>query len=126
MQSRMDDFRAFVNKYPKLRDEVRSGNRTWQSIYEEWVLYGESSEFEKYRDGNAQKKEKSIINSESSNLNMDNVRNVLNYIKRINPDDLNKTLNTVQKVIQIAQTVGGSKAGSISPIAGSAYNDWWD
>ena len=48
------------------------------------------------------------------------------YIKKISPDDLNKTLNTVQKVIQIVQTVGGSKTGGITSGAVSPYNDWWD
>ena len=56
---------------------------------------------------------------------MDSVKNVIGYIKKINPDDLNKTLNTLQKVIQIAQTVGGAKGGT-APIVSSAYNDWWD
>ena len=122
MQSRMDDFRDFVNRYPKLRDEVRSGKRSWQNIYEEWVLYGENNESLQNYKSDQEKKE----NSNNVNLNMDSVKNVLNYIKKINPDDLNKTLNTVQKVIQIAQTVGGSKTGGIVQAASSAYNDWWD
>ncbi len=122
MASRMEDFREFVNRYPKLREDVRERKRTWQDIYEEWVLYGEGDNFSQYRE-----KSNNIENKASNlNVNMDSVKNMLNYIKKINPDDLNKTLNTVQKVIQIAQTVGGGKVGSVSPIAGSAYNDWWD
>ena len=122
MESRMNDFRAFVNKYPKLRDEVRSGKKTWQNIYEEWVLFGEEN-FGNYKEEDIQSIKKAVMNS---NINLDSVKNVVNYIKKINPDDLNKTLNTVQKVIQIAQTVGGNKAGSIAPLVGSAYSDWWD
>ena len=34
----MDAFRDFVSRYPKLRDDVVSGKRTWQSIYEDWVI----------------------------------------------------------------------------------------
>ena len=122
MESRMNEFRTFVNKYPKLRDEVRSGNKTWQNIYEEWVLFGEEN-FGNYKEEDIQTIKNAVANS---NLNLDSVKNVINYIKKINPDDLNKTLNTVQKVIQIAQTVGGNKVGSIAPIVGSAYSDWWD
>lgn len=122
MESRMNEFRAFVNKYPKLRDEVRNGKKTWQNIYEEWVLFGEEN-FGNYKDEDIQNIKKAVANS---NLNLDSVKNVINYIKKINPDDLNKTLNTVQKVIQIAQTVGGNKVGSVAPLIGSAYSDWWD
>ena len=122
MESRMNEFRAFVNKYPKLREEVRGGKKTWQNIYEEWVLFGEEN-FGSYRAEDIQNVKNAVLNS---NINLDSVKNVVNYIKKINPDDLNKTLNTVQKVIQIAQTVGGNKAGNIVPLVGSAYSDWWD
>ena len=122
MESRMNEFRSFVSKYPKLREEVRGGRRTWQNIYEEWVLFGEEN-FGNYKAEDIQNVKNVIANS---NINLDSVKNVVNYIKKINPDDLNKTLNTVQKVIQIAQTVGGSKAGGIAPAIGNAYSDWWD
>ena len=32
MASRMDEFRQFVKKYPKIRDDVISGKKTWQNI----------------------------------------------------------------------------------------------
>ncbi len=41
MASRMSEFREFVSLHPLLRDEVKKGSRTWQNIYEEWVLYGD-------------------------------------------------------------------------------------
>lgn len=125
MQSRMDEFKTFVSNHTKIREEVRNGKRTWQNIYEEWVLYGDTDpQWEKYQNDTSQK----VVSQNGNNLsiNMDSLKHVVSYIKKINPDDLNKTLNTVQKVIQIAQTVGGGKASSIAPIVSSAYNDWWD
>jgi hypothetical protein len=128
MESRMDQFRDFVNVHPLLREEVRNGRRTWQNIYEEWVLYGDStSEWNKYTESTTKPKTETANNS----LNMDSIKSIVGYVKNINPDSINKTLNTVQRVIQIIQTVGGS--GSKTPsipgqIAGasSMYNDWWD
>lgn len=124
MQSRMEEFRSFVSSHEKIKEEVRNGNRTWQNIYEEWVILGEENpEWDKYKSDT----DKKVVSQNGNNLsiNMDSVKNVIGYIKKINPDDLNKTLNTLQKVIQIAQTVGGAKGGT-APIVSSAYNDWWD
>ena len=119
MSSRMDDFREFVRKYPKLKDEVRDGKTTWQSIYEEWVLYGDKNDWSKYEEKKEEEKKNITVS-------VDSLKNMFGYIKKINPDDLNKALNTVQKVIQIVQTVGGSKTGGITSGAVSPYNDWWD
>jgi len=124
MQSRMEEFRSFVSSHEKIKEEVRNGNRTWQNIYEEWVILGEENpEWDKYKSDT----DKKVVSQNGNNLsiNMDSVKNVIGYIKKINPDDLNKTLNTLQKVIQIAQTVGGAKGGT-APIVSSAYSDWWD
>lgn len=125
MASRMDEFRSFVMKYPKLRDEVNNGKRTWQSIYEEWVLYGDKTDWSKYQDNEIKQNVNDNKKPGSVTLSVDTIKNIAGYLKKINPDDLNKTLNTVQKVIQIIQTVGGNKTGNIN-LGSSVYNDWWD
>ena len=113
--SRIDEFKAFVNKYPLLKNEVRSKNTTWQDIYNEWALYGETKEYEKYLPV-----EEKNLNS----LNFDSIKSITSYIKTLNPDQVNKTLSTIGKVIQIVQNVG-TKTPTIPPING-LYSDWWD
>jgi hypothetical protein len=123
MNSRLDEFREFVNRYPKLRDEVRNGTKTWQNVYEEWVLYGENDPgWQNYRDDSKQ----GPINRDGNNLslNMDSIRNVVGYLQKVNPDSIYRTLNTVQKVIQIAQSFGGKNKAT--QYIRSPYDEWWD
>ena len=123
MPSKMNEFREFVKKIPLIRDEVNSGSKTWQMIYEEWVIYGEEdSKWDKYK--TVEKKE--TKDNRDTSLNFQNVKKVFEYAKNINPDNLNKTLNNVQKVIQIAQTVSGNKSISAPVASASAFSDWWD
>lgn len=117
--SRLDEFREFVKKYPLLKDEVQSKNRSWQDIYEEWVLYGESDSWEKY---------KIVDNANNQNSNsviggFEGIKNVFSNIKKIDPNKVNNTLNSVQKVLQIAQTVTGSK---VTPTITNSFSDWWE
>lgn len=120
MESKLDEFRGFVNKYPLLREEVKSGRRTWQNIYEEWVLYGEENgSWNQFRQ--VQQEEK-----KENPLAMDSLKNILGYVQKVNPDSINRTLNTVQKVIQIVQTVGVGKSPKSLPSSTSLYSDWWD
>ena len=115
MASRMDEFREFVSRYPLVREDVISGKRSWQNIYEDWVILGENNIiWDKYRES---KKETIDL------LSSENLRNVMNYVKKINPDSISKTLNTIQKILQITQGVGGK--GSSNFFNGN-YNSWWD
>lgn len=129
MNSRMEEFRKFVSKHPLLKKEVRQGNFTWQNVYEEWTLYGEEDEsWKKYELENKQEVNNiNDVNDQTSNstVNLDSIKSIVNYVQKINPDSLNKTLNSVQKVIQIAQTFSGSKTPSIIQ-PNSLYSDWWD
>lgn len=122
MASRMSEFREFVSLHPLLRDEVKKGSRTWQNIYEEWVLYGDGDNlWQKYKE---KAKEETKSQTIGDMLNMDKVKNVIGYVKKINPDQINRTLNNVQKVIQIVQTVGGTKGVTVNP--SNVFLDWWD
>lgn len=122
MASRMNEFREFVRKYPLLKETVHNGQNTWQTIYEEWVLYGEDDRWNQY----LQRETKKENEQKANNLSFNGVKKVFDYAKNINPDNLNKTLNNVQKVIQIAQTVSGNKTISAPVNAVSTFSDWWD
>lgn len=121
MASRMDEFRDFVTRYPLVRDDVKEGKRTWQSIYEDWVILGEDDEgWNKYKT----KTTKTTDNKKLEDLlTSDNIKNVWGYVKKINPDSISKTLNTVQKVLQITQSFGGKPSAGLY---NANYNSWWD
>lgn len=115
MSSRMDEFRDFVSRYPLVREEVVSGKKTWQAIYEDWVILGENNSiWDKYKE--TKKETIDLLSSE-------NLRNIMNYVKKINPDSISKTLNTVQKILQLTQGIGGK--GNSGFFNGN-YNSWWD
>ncbi len=121
MASRMDEFRDFVSRHPGLKEEVNSNNNTWQKIYENWVILGESdSMWNKYK--GVTKNQQPSNNTIEDILSTTSLKNAINYIKKIDPDQISKTLNTVQKVLQITQSFGGKPTG----IYNNNYNSWWD
>ncbi len=48
MSAKLDEFKQFIKKHPLLKQEVLSKRKTWQELYEEYVLLGEE-EFESYK-----------------------------------------------------------------------------
>ncbi len=117
MASRMDEFRDFVSRFPKVRDEVVSGKKTWQNIYEDWVILGENNSiWDSYKKAEEKKEGIDLLSSE-------NLKNIMGYIKKLNPDSISKTLNTVGKVLQITQGIGGRPN---SGLFNANYNSWWD
>lgn len=122
MASRMDEFREFVKAHPLVRDEVKNGTRTWQQIYEDWYIMGDGDEtWGKYKVHTSStptenKKLEDLLTSE-------NLKNIWGYVKKINPDSISKTLNTIQKVLQITQSFGGR---NVSSLYNANYNSWWD
>lgn len=125
MASRMDEFRKFVSTHPLVRDEVKNGSKSWQSIYEDWVILGEEdSMWEKYKVKSDNKQESKKEEKKIEDLlTSENLKNIWGYLKKINPDTISKTLNTVQKVLQITQSFGGK---SSSGLYNANYNSWWD
>jgi len=104
MLNSIEEFKVFVKKHPKLRNEVRDKKRTWQNIYEEWVLLGDDGSWDEY--GEEEKKETLATSAEGQEF----LKKALQYVKKLNVDDITKSLGTVQKVVGIVQAFnGGSK-----------------
>ena len=122
MESRIDAFREFVKKYPKIKETVKNGTKSWQAFYEDWVILGEE---DKSWDIYKEKGKVSDVGNKKLDdlLTTSNIKTVIDYVKKINPDTLSKTLNTVQKVLQITQSFGSKPNPGLY---NANYNSWWD
>lgn len=117
-----EQFKEFVGKHPLLKFEVRDNKRTWQNIFEEWdLLGGEDESWKKY-----------VENEKKDNLNtvmgQETIRNVMGYIKKINPDSISKTLNNVNKIASLLTGFTGSKAATKmtgDPLFDKKFDDWY-
>ena len=43
MSEKLDEFKKFVKAHPLLKTEVSSKRKTWQELYEDFVLLGEDA-----------------------------------------------------------------------------------
>ena len=136
MDSQLDEFKKFVRKYPGLKYDVRSGKATWQSIYEEWYLYGEEdSPWEKYKEIPT---ETSTSKTPATNSNVTNTTDsktannnstmsatemmtqAFQYLQKMDMNKVQQTMGTVQKFIQIFQSFQGSGSGATGAGLGAA------
>lgn len=91
-----EEFKLFVKKRPELIKYVNSGKMTWQKFYEQWSLYGE--------DENIWKEYKTLdnINKESDSFNISTITNML---KKIDMNQVKKGVNSLQKVVELLQSI---------------------
>lgn len=138
MDSQLDEFKSFVRKYPGLKNDVRNGKITWQSIYEEWYLYGEEdSQWEKYKEASNQTNDSSTAatntntsaetKSDTASTGLGNMTGTemmsqaFQYLQKMDMNKVQQTMGTVQKFIQIFQTMqGGKGAGAASALGAAA------
>ena len=137
MDKRVEEFKDFVRKYPGLKTVVRNGQATWQSLFEEWYLYGEEdSQWDKYKKAKPaepaekkkgsdkakpEKEEKSKDKEEKASGGLPNISgtemmtHALSYIQKMDMNKVQQTMGTVQQFIQIFQTMSGSKPSGPTP-----------
>lgn len=144
MDKRVEEFKDFVRKYPGLKSVVRNGQATWQSLFEEWYLYGEDDgQWEKYKKAkpseakdssddkkkapsgskDSKSKEKAKDDKEKTDSagilpnisGTEMVTHAINYIQKMDMNKVQQTMGTVQQFIQIFQTMQGPKAPGPSP-----------
>lgn len=83
-----EEFKTFVKKHPKLITYVKNGNTTWQKFYEIYDLYGESEDAWKEYLAPA------VIAGTAAGTT-----DILNFIKNINLDEFQNSINSVQRVL---------------------------
>lgn len=80
-----EDFKLFVNNHKELIKYVNTDKMTWQKFYDMYELYGENN---------------SIWN-EYFETKEDNISNILEKIKNLDPDEVSKNINTITKALAV-------------------------
>lgn len=126
--SKLEEFKKYVKKYPKLISYVKEGKMTWQDFYELYDIYGENDEVwskyisESVSDGDNNTNTNKSINTESvssddSNKESKSITSVGDVVKMIKNMDVNKVqdgISSLQKAVDLFSTIfikDGSKTG---------------
>lgn len=117
----VEGFKEFVKKHPKLIKEVRSNKKSWQDLYEDWVILGENDEmWDPYkRDANSEKVEE----SQNSKKKMEDIiAQVFSYAKKMDFEELqqhmtnlNGAITNVQEIVQQFQSIKKPSNNSGTP-----------
>lgn len=128
--SKLEEFKKYVKKYPKLISYVKEGKMTWQDFYELYDIYGENDEVwskyisESVSDGDNNTNTNNSINTDSvssddSNKESKSITSVGDVVKMIKNMDVNKVqdgISSLQKAVDLFSTIfikdGSKTSGS--------------
>lgn len=103
-------FKNFVNRHPKLLEEIRKSGRGWQEFYEKWAILDEDDPFwkeYKTEESNADKESKNQESKKSKKTDhSDLIRQIMDYTQNLDAEkvqgqieQLSKAIGTVQEII---------------------------
>lgn len=97
------EFKEFVKQHPELVKYVRSGEMNWQKFYEIYDLYGEKEEAW----NNYFKKQEEV--SENKATTAFGFTDILGWLKTVDLDSVQNSINSVQRVVSVLQDFGGKE-----------------
>ncbi|MGV4320479.1 spore coat protein YlbD [Bacillus mojavensis] len=104
----INDFKQFVKKHPKLIKEVRKEQRSWQDVYENWVLFGEKDPiWDPYREPGAAAE--AVTDTSERN---DFVSKMVTAVKKMDVNQMNEQINKMSQSISSLQSLLNTFSGS--------------
>lgn len=94
-----DAFKTFAKSHPELVSSIKSGDASWQKLYEIYDIYGEDD------------RAWNTYFNKGSNLNNSNLGNISDIVKKIDMDSVQKHINTAQKALGLVQELTAKGTG---------------
>ena len=92
--SSKEEFKNFVRTNPALSDFVNNGSMTWQKFYDMFSLYGtDNSVWNEY------------LKKEDKEVNKTSLSDIIDMIKKIDTDSLQKNITTINKALGLIGTL---------------------
>ncbi len=93
---KLELFKEFVKKNPKLLQYVKNNEKTWQQFYEMYDLYGE--EETTWKDYLTPP-----IKEVAATSTILGVNDILNWVKNLNLDNVQSGVNNIQKILGVVE-----------------------
>ena len=100
--SKKEEFKEFARTHPELINSIRSGDSSWQSLYEIYDIYGDDDR---------------AWTNYLKKTTPNNISNITDIVKNIDMDSVQKHINTAQKALGLVQVLTG-KSTTASAIKG--------
>lgn len=95
--SKIDEFKIYVKKNPKLINYVKNGSMTWQGFYEIYDLYGEDNNaWNKYLSNNNEEQVK-----ETKKSSISSVGDIVKMVKNMDVDKVQEGITSLQKAVDL-------------------------
>lgn len=132
MSQKLDEFKEFVKRHPLIKEEVYSKRKTWQELYENFVILGEEAFIEEPSKETKEAKEVGTKKEKTSTQAEDVIKQIIGYVKKIDPDQVTKTVTSIQKVLELFGSFGaGASAGALAkkstgdPLFDKRFDEWY-
>ncbi len=107
-------FKEFVRNNPKIIQEVRKGNATWQELYEDWYLLGEDDK--RWETIGTESELEAKASSESK---VDFMSNIIGMMKKMDVNQIQAHLNNLSEAVGAIQGILSQfqgTSGSSTPV----------
>lgn len=96
---KIDEFKEFVKKNPKLVKYVKNNESSWQKFYEIYDLYGEDKEAWK---------DYLQVETVAAATTATAVTDLFGWLKNLNLDNIQAGVNNLQRVLGVVQDLKGT------------------
>ncbi|WP_217585704.1 YlbD family protein [Lentibacillus saliphilus] len=128
------EFKAFINRHPKLIESIRKSGRSWQEYYEKWTLLGEDDPYwNSYKSDDHKVNEKKEEKETDTKKQTEMFEQLKKLTETVDLDKIQKhayqlsgTINTIQELIGQFQDTKKSQLPQlpIKPDRDPSY-DWF-
>lgn len=116
-----DEFKTFIRDKPFLKEKVRSGETSWQELFERYDLYGKEDEIfqekkkEEKKQAETEPEETASKEEKTESKSDDSLSSFFNMISGIDVDKISDGLNGMKKILNIlSEVTAGDETGGFS------------
>ncbi len=103
MESKLNEFKEFIKSKEFLQKKVKSGETSWQELYEHYDLFGEDDEL--FKEEIPVEKENNTEEKKVEEDKDDTVSSLFGLLSGLDVDKLTDGLNSMKKVLNILSEV---------------------
>ena len=130
MSAKLDEFKEFVKKHPLMKLQVMNKEKTWQQLYEDFCILGEEAFTEEKKEEDPVKEQE--VEAKPKTQTEEMIKTIMGYVKKIDPDQVTKTVTSIQKVLELIGGLSGAASGSAlakkstgDPLFDRRFDDWY-